>query len=228
MKLTQLPKSLLFGLLAFSGLNGFSQNVGIGTAIPLEKLHVAGNVRVNTLAGVGTRVVGADANGTLIIVAPGTTGQVLTQTAGGPAWQNDPGSVTSTSLAVDYTVTAAAWANVAPMAVTFTATKTTAMVVFSASGFAYTNSMSYVQFRVRNGATSLGGTNTLMQNYDDVTGTITPWSCTFTKNITGLVVGNSYTFQLQAQRGGILGTYDAAIYAATQPDTHHMTLTVLQ
>ncbi len=65
-----------------------AQNVGIGTAAPLEKLHVIGNVRVSLLAGVGTRIAGADAAGTLTIVAPGTTGQVLTQTAGGPAWQN--------------------------------------------------------------------------------------------------------------------------------------------
>jgi hypothetical protein len=64
----------------------FAQNVGIGTNNPLDKLHVAGNVRVNPLAGVGNRVAGADANGTLIIFAAGTTGQVLTQTGGGPAW----------------------------------------------------------------------------------------------------------------------------------------------
>lgn len=152
--------------------------------------------------------------------AAGATG------ATGPTGQT--ANVSSVSLAADYTVNTAAWANVAGMSVTFTATKTTALLVFSSSGFAYTNSMAYVQFRVRNGATTLGGTNTLTQNYDDLTGTITPWSCTFTKNITGLTVGNTYTFQVQAQRGGIYGTYDAVIQGATQPDTHHMTLSVIQ
>ncbi|HEX2899232.1 MAG TPA: hypothetical protein VHS96_05880, partial [Bacteroidia bacterium] len=53
----------------------------------MEKLHVLGNVRVSNLAGVGTRMVGSDANGTLVNIAAGTNGQVLTQTAGGPAWQ---------------------------------------------------------------------------------------------------------------------------------------------
>jgi hypothetical protein len=65
----------------------FGQNVGIGTAAPVEKLHVVGNIRATSLAGVGTRVVGTDVNGSLLVVAPGSNGQVLTQTAGGPAFQ---------------------------------------------------------------------------------------------------------------------------------------------
>jgi hypothetical protein len=73
------------GLLSLGSVH--AQNVGIGVPIPLEKLHVAGNVRVNNLSGVGTRMVGSDANGTLVNIAAGTNGQVLTQTAGGPAWQ---------------------------------------------------------------------------------------------------------------------------------------------
>jgi hypothetical protein len=43
-----------------------AQNVGIGTATPLEKLHVIGNVRSSTLAGVGSRLVLSDLNGTLV------------------------------------------------------------------------------------------------------------------------------------------------------------------
>lgn len=44
-----------------------AQNVGIGTATPLDKLHVIGNIRSSTLAGVGNRGVLADPNGTLIV-----------------------------------------------------------------------------------------------------------------------------------------------------------------
>src|SRR3989304_804016 len=119
----------------------------------------------------------------------------------------------SVSLASDYAVTAAGWTTVAPMSVTFTATKSTALVQFTAAGFAYTNSMAYIQFRIWNSTTgaSVGGTNTTMQSYDDMTGTITPWSCAFSKNITGLTAGTSYTLIVQAQRNGILGVYDAVI-----------------
>lgn len=67
-------------------LNG--GNIGIGTTSPFERLHVNGNIRSSNLAGVGTRIVTADANGTLTSTAFGAVGQVLTQTAGGPAWQN--------------------------------------------------------------------------------------------------------------------------------------------
>lgn len=53
-----------------------AQNVGIGTAAPLEKLHVIGNIRSSTLAGVGSRLVLSDANGTLLNATGATS----------PAW----------------------------------------------------------------------------------------------------------------------------------------------
>ncbi len=68
-----------------------AQNVGIGTANPLEKLHVAGNLRVDPLAGLDSRVVGVDANGTFEVVAAGTAGQLLAQGATGPVWQDAAG-----------------------------------------------------------------------------------------------------------------------------------------
>lgn len=56
-----------------------AQNVGIGTAAPLDKLHVVGNIRSTTLAGVGNRLVMADPNGTLIVAGAAAA-------AGSPAW----------------------------------------------------------------------------------------------------------------------------------------------
>jgi hypothetical protein len=88
--------------------------------------------------------------------------------------------------------------------------------------------MSYVQFRVRNTtlATTEGQTNTKIQSYDNATGTVTPWSCSSTKLMTGLIIGNTYTLQVQGQRNGILGTYDAIVNPTL--DGHHMTLSVIQ
>jgi hypothetical protein len=112
------------------------------------------------------------------------------------------------------------------MSFTFTAQNTSALIVFSASGYGYTNSMSFVQFRILNNAASIGSTNEKIQNYDDVTGTVTPWSCSFTRLITGLTVGTNYTLQVQGQRNGIYGTYDALINPSL--DGHHMSLSVVQ
>jgi hypothetical protein len=68
-----------------------AQNVGIGISTPQEKLHVAGNLRIDPLAGLDSRLVGVDANGTLEIVAAGAAGQVLTQGVVGPIWQDAAG-----------------------------------------------------------------------------------------------------------------------------------------
>jgi len=70
---------LSFALIAlFVSSSAIAQNVGIGTAAPLDKLHVVGNIRSTTLSGVGNRFVLADPNGTLVVGAtPGTTN---------PAW----------------------------------------------------------------------------------------------------------------------------------------------
>lgn len=61
-------------------------NTGIGALVPLEKLHVAGNIRSNTLAGVGTRLASVDANGTFTNIASGSNGQILSIVAGNLAW----------------------------------------------------------------------------------------------------------------------------------------------
>lgn len=138
---------------------------------------------------------------------------------------NNPVSV---SLNSDYIVNTNAYTNVTGMTVTFTATKSTALVQFTCSGYAYTNSMAYVLFRIFNSTSgsSIGGTNTHMQNHDNSNGTVTPWSCSFSKNISGLTPGTSYTLVVQGSRGGILGTLNAVINASTMSDSQHMTLTV--
>lgn len=116
------------------------------------------------------------------------------------------------------------------VSVTFTATKSTALVELTASGYGYTNSMSYVGLRVFNvtTGTSVGGTIEKIQNYDDMSGTVTTWSCSFSKLISGLTAGSSYTLKVQGGVSGIMGTPNAVIDAASTPDQDHLTLNVIQ
>ncbi len=67
--------------------NNNSGNVGIGTSTPAEKLEVVGNARISNLTGIGTRMVQADGNGTLIPLASAAATQVLLGTG---AWGEVP------------------------------------------------------------------------------------------------------------------------------------------
>ena len=158
--------------------------------------------------------------------AQGPTGPAGANGATGPTGPSLSANFASVNLSGLRDITTTTYANVLGMSLNFTATGTQALVVFTVSGYAYTNSMAYVQFRVMNGATEVGATNTIMQNYDDLRGTVTPWSCSLNRLLTGLTPGNNYTLQVQGLRNGIYGTYDARI--DTSVPGHHMTLTVVQ
>lgn len=89
----KISSALFVLLLASAALQ--AQNVGIGTAPPQEKLHVAGNVCIDPLAGSGQGVAIANTQGTLQVVPVGATGEILTQQPGGPQWEPLPNSSAS-------------------------------------------------------------------------------------------------------------------------------------
>jgi hypothetical protein len=187
-----------------------------GAAGPIGATGPAG-----TAGAVGPQGLAGPAGAAGAVGATGATG------ATGP--QGPTADVSSVSLNADVQVLSTTFTNVPSMGtVTFTATKTTAFVILSGSGRGYTNSMAFVDFRVLNNGTSIGGTTTNIQNYDDATGTSTLWSCTFSKLLTGLTVGNTYTLSVQGRSDGILGTSGAGIFNTSFPDTEHLTLSVLQ
>jgi len=134
----------------------------------------------------------------------------------------------ATSLNSDILITTTSWTDLPGMTLTFVAKKPTVMIMLTAAGHGYTNSMAYVSLRVWNNTTgvSLGGTSNKIQAYDDMTGTVTVWNAGFTKVITGLTVGTTYSVKVQGKVDGILGTDDAVLYPVTYPDSEHMTLTV--
>ncbi|MES2512507.1 MAG: phage tail protein [Bacteroidota bacterium] len=67
-------------LILIAVTKGFSQNVGIGTASPFSKLHVAGAIRSDTLIGVGVRNLFASPNGRIYdsLVVPSTLNWEIT------------------------------------------------------------------------------------------------------------------------------------------------------
>ena len=75
----------LFSLLSFPLL---AQNVGIGTATPLDRLHVNGSIRSDALASADSNVVLSDVNGRLINLDAGSAGDILVSQGAGraPAW----------------------------------------------------------------------------------------------------------------------------------------------
>lgn len=222
-----MKKATLLFLLLISPIFIFCQNVGVGTNNPTEKLHVEGKARISSLDGSGTRIIAANSNGTLETIPNGSNGEVLTKTQSGLVYMK-PVAFNSKSLQSDILISSTTFTDVPTMSVTFTATQADAMIIFSASGFAYSNAMSYVQFRIRRGGLVIGGTNNKLQNFDEATGTIATWSCNYSRKITDLVIGYTYTFNVQGLVDGIHGTYDAAIYPTTNPSSHHMSLTIMQ
>ncbi|WP_250432367.1 hypothetical protein [Hanstruepera flava] len=240
-KITQLIKgSLYFALIITMCFSTYAQ-VGIGTTSPnsnaLLDIDASTNVgglllpRMNLTSTASFAPLSAHVQGMSVYntatINDVTPGQYYNN---GSRWvrveQTAP--IQSVSVNTDFQISSASWTNITGASLTFTATKTSVLIMFTASGFGYTNSMAFVQIRARNGTTSIGGSNTKIQSYDDLTGTVTPWSLAFNKLLTGLTIGNTYTIQLQGQVGGIFGTPNAAIFANTNPDYHHLTLTVLQ
>src|SRR4051812_11901248 len=78
-----MKRKLLAGILLITSYNGFSQGVGIGTTTPLERLHVAGNIKADTLKPNAIK-----------LIANAGAGKLLTSDAAGNAsWQEKSSNV---------------------------------------------------------------------------------------------------------------------------------------
>lgn len=70
--------TIFWAITLLGGSWGLTQNVGIGTDIPAEKLHVAGKIRSDSLSGIDSSLIIADPAGTLHrLETPGDTSKVL-------------------------------------------------------------------------------------------------------------------------------------------------------
>jgi len=244
---TSLPLSCFLTMLLICGfLSTATAQVGIGTTSPNSDalLDVDASVNVGGLLLPRVSLANTSSFAPLSAHVQGMSVYNIA-TAGdvrpgqyyndGTKWIRMEGSdpVDSVTLTSNTTISSSfpTFANVSGMsALTFTARKTSVLVLLTASGFGSTGSMSLVALRVRNvtDGVTVGGTVNKIQNYDDVTGTITTWSASFSKLMTGLTIGTTYTLRVQGAVTGILGTYSAVIQPATTPDAEHLTLSVIQ
>jgi hypothetical protein len=145
-----------------------AQNVGIGTASPLDRLHVAGYVRSNSLASGDTSVALADFNGRILGLPAGPAGQVLTSQgpARAPRWAAAAsGGGGAVYMAVLNTVTSATVSNLGSPAMillskTIIPVNDTVLVTFSANAIVTASTVPasplvHYGFQLRNGISSL-------------------------------------------------------------------------
>ncbi|WP_310992305.1 hypothetical protein [Aequorivita marina] len=113
----------------------------------------------------------------------------------------------------------------------FTARKSSVYLLLTSSGYGSANSMSTVYFQVVNWDVNprelIGGTMTKIQNYDDQRGTVTTWSASFSKLLTGLTIGQEYRLRVRARTEAIYNGSTMVIDAASTPEACHLTLSAI-
>jgi len=245
-------KTYIFIITLFLGLTTIAQ-VGIGTTSPnadalldVDASTTTGGILLPRLALSSTSSpspLSADVAG-MIVYNTSTTGDVTPgfYINNGNNWKKieEENPIDSVSLSSDVLISGSTFTDITGMSITFTAQKTNVLIMLSASGIGYTNSISTVGLRVWNttDSNSIGGTNNKVQNLTiishgrtspviDYTYTTTSWSANYSKLLTGLTVGNTYTIKVQGNTGNVYGTDGAAIYSSTYPDSNHLTLSVI-
>ncbi len=213
------------------------RDVGIGTATPARRLHIAGpasnaagsgsgnptiynpTIRIDGLNATNTgfavnsypRTIGVDANGDVTLVSA-------------PIIRTVTGTTDISTIFGPYVSTG--------LTLTFTAVKSNAIISYSISGRSDpTGADVHQNVRTRltlNGA-PFGGAATPGQDINTSGGVVTAWNIAFSKP-TALVPGTNYTLVLQWGRetytGGVARTIFCEPVAA--PDVGHRTITVIE
>ena len=137
---------------------------------------------------------------------------------GGPT--ASPLNIASVSMTGDNILTATAFTNLPQETLTFTPTTSSTYVTFSAAGFGYTGSNSFVEFQVLVNGVAVGGTAEKVGSYNSFSGvSTTTWSASFSKKVT-VNANVSNTIVVQYRNTATTGTAGIGIYATTQPAQH--------
>jgi hypothetical protein len=208
-----------------------------GVFIP--RINIIDLTTINPVTGVVGAAAELAATGLLVYNTSGTTG-VGFYYWNGTDWVSVSGTATaeppidSVSLVSDVILNNSAYTDITGMSLTFIARKTSVLINMTASGFGTTNSMSIAYLRIFNVSSSsvIGGTMEKVQSFYDPSGPtsawITTWSSVYSKLLTGLTVGNSYTIKVQGFGSPVVNGGQAVIYPLSSSDSNHLTLSVLQ
>ena len=198
----------------FDGRNVYiANNCGIGTTAPISKVHVMGSITLQDGTQGLNKVLVSDANGT-------GTWQALSQHTFGTNNQGVKGTT-------DITLNTTAWQDMAQMTITFTPAHNLVYVLFTFSAYANPSyyPMMYVDFQVLRDGVSMGASNCLVEDYDDVDGLVTSFNGAMNMAVP-VTAGVSTTIKVQWRRDGL---YLGPVYcnAATFPDFCHRVLTII-
>jgi len=156
----------------------------------------------------------------------GPAGPAGAQGPAGPQGPSGTANIFSVSMNGDQIMTALNWTNVPNLSLNFTPSKNTVFLQTTLSGFAYTESVSFVEFRVLVNGVSIGGTSEKCGIYDAWLGnSITPWSVAFSK-LVNVNTGVNNTIIVQYRTNAIYGTAGVGIFNNSEPG-HHASLSVI-
>ena len=209
-----------------------AQNVGIGTAAPAEKLHVAGNIRSNSLASADTNVVVSDINGTLRNLGPGVSGEVLTSRGPGrsPAW----GSVVAAQVqvyganATRTFINSTSFISVTGLSQTIVLAGNAVVQIATSGSMETTSSVwggSGCIVQVFNNGVAIPNAFQTVDIFDPggVTNTIAPWSLV---SFITLPAG-TYTFTVRARKYAFDNFYAGGNFTAPNPNEGTLVITVI-
>jgi hypothetical protein len=183
-------------------------------------LHVEGNVRFSGALMPNNN--------------PGTNGQVLVSHGAGvpPTWDNLSQHTFGTNNqgvngTTDITLNSTAWTNMTGMSITFTPVHNLIYILFTFSAYADPSwwPMQYVDFRILRNGVSVGASNCLVEDYDDVDGLVTSFNGAMNLAIP-VTAGAVTTITVQWRRDGL---YTGPVYcwAASYPDFCHRSLIII-